>query len=65
MSYLAKNYSRKKLSFKKGKGSFLYATNGEKYLEKSLEYERTILIRFESSVHGLFDDDFEGRPIVF
>jgi len=33
MSYLAKNYNRKKLSFKKGKGSFLYATNGQKYLD--------------------------------
>ena len=33
MSYLAKNYNRKKLSFIKGKGSFLYATNGYKYLD--------------------------------
>ena len=33
MSYLAKNYNRKKLSFKKGKGSFLYTKNGEKYLD--------------------------------
>ena len=33
MSYLAKNYNRKKLSFIKGKGSFLYATNGQKYLD--------------------------------
>ena len=33
MSYLAKNYSRKKLSFEKGKGSFLYTTDGEKYLD--------------------------------
>ena len=33
MSYLAKNYNRKKLSFLKGKGSFLYATNGRKYLD--------------------------------
>ena len=33
MSYLAKNYNRKKLSFTKGKGSFLYATNGSKYLD--------------------------------
>ena len=33
MSYLAKNYSRKKLSFKTGKGSFLYTANGEKYLD--------------------------------
>ena len=33
MSYLAKNYNRRKLSFKKGKGSFLYSTNGKKYLD--------------------------------
>ena len=33
MSYLTKNYNRKKISFIKGKGSFLYATNGHKYLD--------------------------------
>ena len=33
MSYLTKNYNRKKLSFIKGKGSFLYGTNGYKYLD--------------------------------
>ncbi len=33
MSYLAKNYSRKKISFKNGKGSYLYSTNGKKYLD--------------------------------
>tara|TARA_B100001123_G_scaffold422891_1_gene532378 strand:- start:138 stop:1307 length:1170 start_codon:yes stop_codon:yes gene_type:complete len=33
MSSLANNYKRKKLSFEKGKGSFLYATNGKKYLD--------------------------------
>ena len=33
MSFLAKNYNRKKLSFKKGKGSYLYSTNGSKYLD--------------------------------
>jgi acetylornithine/N-succinyldiaminopimelate aminotransferase len=33
MSYLAKNYNRKKISFKFGKGSFLYSTNGKKYLD--------------------------------
>ena len=32
-SYLAKNYNRKKISFFKGKGSFLYGTNGAKYLD--------------------------------
>ena len=33
MSYLAKNYNRKKISFKFGKGSYLYSTNGIKYLD--------------------------------
>ena len=33
MSYLVKNYNRKNLSFTKGAGSFLYSTNGTKYLD--------------------------------
>tara|TARA_B100000989_G_scaffold159186_1_gene118836 strand:+ start:1861 stop:3027 length:1167 start_codon:yes stop_codon:yes gene_type:complete len=33
MSYLAKNYSRKKISFKYGKGSYLFSTNKKKYLD--------------------------------
>ena len=33
MSALAKNYKRRNLSFLKGKGSFLYAANGKKYLD--------------------------------
>ncbi len=33
MSYLAKNYNRKKISFKYGKGSYLYSINGKKYLD--------------------------------
>ena len=33
MSYLVKNYNRKKISFKRGKGSFLYSTTGSKYLD--------------------------------
>ena len=33
MSALTKNYNRRKISFKKGKGSFLYSTNGKKYLD--------------------------------
>ena len=33
MSYLVKNYNRKKLSFKKGKGSYLYGADGRKYLD--------------------------------
>ena len=33
MSNLAKNYNRKKISFSKGKGSYLYTSNGVKYLD--------------------------------
>ncbi len=33
MSSLVKNYNRRKISFKYGKGSFLYSTNGKKYLD--------------------------------
>ncbi len=33
MSKLATNYNRKKISFKYGKGSFLYSSNGKKYLD--------------------------------
>ena len=33
MSALAKNYKRKKISFVKGKGSFLFSNNGKKYLD--------------------------------
>ena len=33
MSALAKNYNRRNLSFKSGKGAFLYSTNGKKYLD--------------------------------
>ena len=33
MSFLAKNYNRKKISFKYGKGSYLFSTNNKKYLD--------------------------------
>ena len=33
MSYLAKNYNRKKISFKRGKGAYLYTSTGTKYLD--------------------------------
>ena len=33
MSYLASNYNRRNLSFKKGKGSFLFSVDGKKYLD--------------------------------
>ena len=33
MSFLAKNYNRKKISFVRGKGSFLFTKSGAKYLD--------------------------------
>jgi acetylornithine/N-succinyldiaminopimelate aminotransferase len=33
MSNLVKNYNRKKISFSRGKGSYLYSTEGKKYLD--------------------------------
>ena len=33
MSSLANNYNRRKISFKYGRGSFLYSTSGKKYLD--------------------------------
>ena len=52
MSSLAKNYNRRKISFKRGKGSFLYSTNGKKYLDfvqgiavNSLGHSNTHLIK--------------------
>jgi acetylornithine/N-succinyldiaminopimelate aminotransferase len=33
MSSLLKNYNRRKISFKKGKGSFIFTKNGKKYLD--------------------------------
>ena len=52
MSALAKNYNRRKIAFKRGKGSFLYSTNGKKYLDfisgiavNSLGHSNPYLIR--------------------
>ena len=33
MTNLAKNYNRKKISFKYGKGSYLFSTDNKKYLD--------------------------------
>ena len=33
MSYLVKNYNRRKIAFKYGRGSFLYSSDGKKYLD--------------------------------
>ena len=33
MNALANNYNRRKIAFKRGKGSFLISTDGKKYLD--------------------------------
>ena len=33
MSSILNTYNRKKISFKRGKGCYLYSTNGKKYLD--------------------------------
>ena len=33
MTYLAKNYNRKKIAFKYGKGSYLFSRDNKKYLD--------------------------------
>ena len=33
MSFLTKNYNRKKIAFSKGKGSYLISVSGKKYLD--------------------------------
>ena len=33
MTNLLKNYNRKKISFSRGSGSYLYSSNGKKYLD--------------------------------
>ena len=33
MSFLVKNYNRKKIAFVKGKGSYLFSKNNKKYLD--------------------------------
>ena len=33
MSFLVKNYNRKQVSFKRGKGAYLYTANNVKYLD--------------------------------
>ena len=52
MSALAYNYKRKNLSFKRGKGSFLYSSTGKKYLDfvqgiavNSLGHSNNFLVR--------------------
>ena len=43
MSYLAKNYNRKNISFKYGKGTFLYSTKGKKYIDFTMGIAVNIL----------------------
>ena len=61
MSYLAKNYNRKKISFKKGKGSYLFTTSGKKYLEPDVAQQMAItqLSGENNPVEILSDREFE------
>jgi acetylornithine/N-succinyldiaminopimelate aminotransferase len=43
MSHLAKNYNRKNISFKYGKGTFLYSTKGKKYIDFTMGIAVNIL----------------------
>ena len=43
MSYLAKNYNRKNISFKYGKGTFLYSTKGKRYIDFTMGIAVNIL----------------------
>jgi len=43
MSYLAKNYNRKNISFKFGKGTFLYSTKGKRYIDFTMGIAVNIL----------------------
>ena len=52
MSYLAKNYKRKNLSFKYGKGSYLFSTKNKKYLEAQDIFEEVMLIAPKGVWHG-------------
>ena len=52
MSSLVNNYNRRNISFIKGKGAYLYSTNGKKYLDfvqgiavNSLGHSNTKLIK--------------------
>ena len=52
MNSLVNNYNRRNISFKKGKGAYLYSTNGKKYLDfvqgiavNSLGHSNTKLIK--------------------
>ena len=60
MSYLAKNYNRKKISFKYGKGSYLYSADNKKYLDfvqgiavNSLGHTHTKLIKTIRNIGAL------------
>ena len=69
MTSLANNYNRRNISFKYGKGSFLYSTNGKKYLDfvqgiavNSLGHAHPKLvktIRDQSKNFGMFQMPFK------
>ena len=55
MSAVVKTYNRRKIAFSRGKGSYLYSTNGKKYLDfvqgiavNSLGHTNNYLIKAET-----------------
>ena len=53
MTYLAKNYNRKKISFKHGKGSYLYSKDNKKYLDLNNDDDESKLSFFIESYSGI------------
>ena len=54
MSNLVKNYNRKKISFSRGKGSYLYSTDGKKNLDFEIIIETAAGLEAEVAVICFF-----------
>ena len=70
MSYLAKNYNRRKISFTRGKGSYLYTPNGTKYLDfvqgiavNSLGHANPKLVKSIKDHRTFLSENSNQRPI--
>ena len=63
MSYLAKNYNRKKISFKYGRGSYLYSSNGKKYrnVELANRNSGSAALDLAYVASGRFDGFFQEK----
>ena len=51
MSAILNTYNRKKIAFTKGKGAFLYGTNGKKYLD----FVQGIAVNALDTCHNFLD----------